>query len=291
MIIFFKNFFRLTRPVSNVKNVAIISLAFYLSQSQFYWLSFVFGAIALSLIFSGLYAYNTLCDVKLDKYNENKKHYFEAVTYFGFKKSFLISIFLAALGLLMGFYINVYFGGTLILLLLTGFLYSSGHTRFKEKVVLDVLFGASLTFLFRFMASWFIFSLSFPPLLPMLALVFLKNGGYMLYKGYDKPFLEKLNIKNSITKLSEKSIVIISLACFTLSITFFVLMCLNSEYFKIKSLGSLPIQFLFLLIFFIPPIAIQYLLFFKKIKVPARYMRGLGFLLLLILIMVILILL
>ena len=176
----------------------------------------------------------------------------------------------------------------MIILLIVGFFYSSPYFRFKEKFIIDILFGASLTFLFRFVASWFIFKISFPPLLPMLALICLKNGGFMLYKGYDRPFLIKSKVRNSITRLSQKTIFITSAVFFSLSIILFVLLCLNYKYIHVNLFGYLPTNFLLLLILFIPPIVIQYLLFFKKINISARYMRVAGFVSLFLMIVVIL---
>jgi len=123
----------------------------------------------------------------------------------------------------------------------------------------------------------------------MLGLVFLKNGGYLLYKGYDRPYLQGLNIKNSITFFSEKKIFAVSLTFFLLSILCFVATCINSTYGKIAFLGSLPFAFLWFSIFFVVPIAVQYLLFFKMVRIEARYVRGFGFSLLLLLIVGILI--
>jgi len=70
MFKFWINFFRLTRPLSNVKNIALI-------------------LVALN--------------------NENKNHYSEAVSYFGQRKSFVIFFALLIAGLFIGYFINLYF--------------------------------------------------------------------------------------------------------------------------------------------------------------------------------------
>jgi len=279
---FWVNFFRLTRPLSNVKNIAIIAFASYLSGAKLNWGLFILGALAMSLIFSAIYAYNTVCDADSDKTNKNKRHYSEAAQYFGKNKLFWIKIILAASGLALGLCVNIYFFSSLVALLLIGFLYSSPHTRFRERIFLDVLFGATLTFLFRFVAAWFIFKISFPPLLPMFALVFLKNGGYMLYKEYDRQFLMERGIKNSITVLPKMTVLVISAVFSALSIVLFAILCL---------FGPLPLGFLWLLPLFAPPILVNYLLFFKKIKISVRRMRAVGFSLLLLLIAIILLML
>ena len=63
------NFLRLVRPLSNVKNIALIILAFYLSKANFNLTLFLAGFFSLSFVSSAFYAYNTLSDYNLDKNN------------------------------------------------------------------------------------------------------------------------------------------------------------------------------------------------------------------------------
>lgn len=287
---FLKSIFRLIRPLSGAKNAAVVVLAFYLAEATQNWGLLILGTVALSLIFSAVYAYNSVCDKSIDIKNSNKEQYSSAVHYFGHKKSLLIALIMAVLGIICGFYINIYFVAVQIMLVLVGFLYSSSHFRFKDKFILDVIFGATLTILLRFVAAWFIFKISFPPLLPMFALVFLKNGGFMLYKGHDRDFLIKSGVKNFITRLSQKTIFITSAVFFFLSIVSFVMLCLNSAYFHIDILGYLPIGFLFLTPFFIPPIILQYFLFFKRMKTGLNSFRTAGLIAMFLLIIIILML-
>ncbi len=275
---FFLNFFGLTKLLSNVKNIAIILLAFYLSNSVLDWRKLIIGIISLSLISSAIYIYNNLCDIKIDKYNEHKNYYSKAVMYFGEKYTLIFVVIFIVSGLYFGFIINFYFLISLIALLVTGFLYSFKYTRFKEKAILDVLFGATFTFLFRFIASWFIFSISTPPLLAMIALVSAKSAGYMLYKEVDRVFLTSLNIKNSITVANKKTIVVMSTLLWFLSFFSFVFLCLNAKYFNVRYLGKLPIKFLFLMPFAILPLTIIYLSVLNKIKIQIRHLRIMGFL-------------
>lgn len=273
---FLINFFRLTRPLSNVKNIALILIAFYFSKSEFNLRLFFWSLISLSLVCSAFYALNTISDFNSDKNNENKKHYLEAVRYFGQKRSFVIFITLLAAGLFVGYFINLYFFIFLLFLALTSFLYSFKYTRFKERFILDVLFGASLPFLFRFLAFWFVFSSSSPPLLVLSGLIFSKSAGYFLYKSLDCPYLLNKNIKNSVTILSKKTKIITSIILWGVAFASFALLCFNS-YFKIGLLGILPPRFLLLAIFAIIPLAVIYLSFFNIIKVEVRKLRTLGY--------------
>ncbi len=198
----------------------------------------------------------------------------------------LIILFLIIFGLIAGLAINIYFVFSLVALLIVNFLYSSKYTRFKEKIILDIFSGGALSFLLRFVAGWFIFKISFPPILALLSLFSAKTAGYLLYKELDRGALNILNIKNSITAISKKTIIIISTVLFSLAIFSFVLMCLNQRYFQLNYLGILPFRFLILLPFAILPIIVIYLSVFKKINTKVLELRVLGFIFLLLLIII-----
>ena len=267
---------KLTRPLSNVKNIALIILAFYLSKAEFNFLEILSSFLSVSFVCSSFYIFNAIYDHNLDKNNENKKHYSWAVSYFGREKSFILFIILLISGLVIGFFINVYFLSFLVLLAITDFLYSSEYVRLKEKFILDILFGAFFTFLFRFCAFWYVFSHSFPPLLILLALVLGKSAGYLLYKELDHKYLLANGVKNSITILNKKTKIIVSGFLWFLALLSFVFLCIN-YYFKIGILGSLPPNFLLLVPFFFPPILIIYLLALGNIKTHTRVLRMWGF--------------
>ncbi|MEK7080662.1 MAG: UbiA family prenyltransferase [Patescibacteria group bacterium] len=273
---FFINFFRLTRPLSNVKNIALVLVAFYFSKSEFnFWLIF-WPLISLSLVCSAFYTFNTISDFDSDKNNENKKHYSEAASYFGQKKGFAIFLSFLIAGLFIGYFVNLYFFVFLLFLALTDFLYSFKFSRFKEKFILDVLFGASFTFLLRFLAFWFVFSSSFPPLLVLSGLFFGKSAGYFLYKSFDYPYLLNKNIKNSVTILSKKTKIIVSILFWALAFISYAALCFN-YYLNITLLGALPPRFLLLTIFAIIPLAVIYLSFFNIIKTEVKKLRILGY--------------
>ncbi len=284
---FFVNFFRLTRPLSNVKNIALIFLAFYLSKNSFNLALFLEGLFALSFVCSAFYAYNTLSDYNSDKNNINKQHYSKAVDYFGKANSFIIFFILLISGFVIGFFVNLYFLSALIALALINFFYSSKEFRFKEKFMLDIVFGAFLTFLLRFVASWFIFKISLPPLLVLSGLVFAKSAGFIIYKDFDYEYLIKNNVRNSTTILNKKAKIIISLFLWFISFLSFIFLCLNS-YYKIAILGSSPFLFLFLPLFAIPPILVIYLRDFNIINAKIKNLRTIGFIYWLLVIFIIL---
>ncbi|MDP2741532.1 MAG: UbiA family prenyltransferase [bacterium] len=278
---FLINFVKLTRPLSNIKNIALVLVALYLFGGKKDLLPIILGIISLSFICSAVYAQNSFYDYRADKSNKNKQHYSKAVEYFGKKNTTIIIVSLVSVGLVIGFFINVYFLTALFFLFSTGFFYSSKNFRFKEKIIWDILFGAVFTFFLRFLAAWFIFSGyplgRLPPLFAISALVFAKTGGYLLYKEADRAFLEKLDIRNSITSLKKKTVIFLSILCQSIAILSFVFMCLNSKFFRLNFLGILPMKFLFLIPFAAPPLMVIYLSALGKIKTKIKNLRILGF--------------
>jgi len=274
---FIVNFLNLTKFLSNVKNIAIILLAFYLSGSTLNWNKLITGVISLSFISSAIYIYNNISDERIDRYNARKIHYSNAVGYFGKANAIYFFVIFAFIGFYFASTINLWFLVALTALFITGLLYSFELTRFKERIILDVLFGASLTFFFRFIASWFVFSTSFPPLLAIVSLVSAKTAGYILYKETDKAYLSTLKIKNSITIISKKSVIIASIFLWVISFASFIAICLNSQYFHMEYLGKLPKKFLFLMPLAIPPLGVIYFLVLNKIKTQIKHLRIIGF--------------
>ena len=271
------NFSRIVRPLSAIKNLALLLAAFYLSGETLNFPLFFLGFIWLSFITSSCYVFNSSNDLEIDENNINKRHYGQAVRYFGREKSFFIALILAVAGLIGGFFINAYFFVSLIVILAINFLYSSKITRFKERIVLDVLAGGFLSFSIRFVASWFVFKISAPPFLFLLALIFAKSGGYLLYKEFDREFLNSINVKNSITVLAKNASMPISMFFFVLAVLFFALTCFNGNLFYAPILGFLPRKFLWFLILIIPPLTISYLSAYNIIKADLLTLRRAGF--------------
>lgn len=288
-----KNFLNLTRPTSSVKNIVLVLLAFYLSASQVNTENIgliILGILSMSFVYSGVYSYNTLNDFNSDKNNSEKKHYAEAVQYFGKRTTLLITVILAVAGLLSAYFINIFFLITLAVLLFINFFYSSKYFRFKEKVFLDILSAGLLTLPLRFVAAWLIFKISAPPLLPILTLILAKTGGYLMYKEIDRNALTLLNIKNSITILSRKTILIFSGLLFIGTILSYLSLIYNGAYLKISFLGSLPVYFLIFIPLMILPIITIYLRVLNKISIKNGHLRNFGFFYLLIVVLSILIL-
>ena len=271
------SFLSLIRPLSNTKNIALFLLAFYFSGSNFNLNLVILGILSISLICSASYCYNSYTDFLIDQKNANKIHYSSAVKDFGYKNIPYIFFSMSIVGIILGFLINSSFFIILLMLLLTNFLYSAPYTRFKEKPILDILFGAFLTYPLRFLGGWYIFTNNIPPFLVLISLAFAKSGGYMMYKKIDQKYLSKLNVKNSITLLSKKQFIYVASIFIAFSITSFIFLCLNSAYFKISFLGSLPLNFLYLLPLAAPPLIVMHRQTHQLTKIDNRLLRRIGF--------------
>ncbi len=273
------NFARLTRPLSNVKNAGIFLLAILLSRGldlvDIYRNFLAF--LSLSLVCSGIYAFNSYSDFDIDQNNENKKHYAEAVKYFDKRGALAISALCVLVGLFLGGMINVGFVSAIFLLALTGFLYSSSYFRFKEKYFLDILFGAALTFPLRFLAAWYANMAICPPIIILFALAAVKSAGFMIYKAQDRKYISDTGISNSFVVLSLNWIAAISFALFVFSFAVLLFLYNNPDYMRANGLMPIPDWIIRIMPLFILPIFVAYFKFYKFIKTGTDRLRQIGF--------------
>lgn len=252
---FIANIFRVTRPLSNVKNIAIVLFAYFLSGTTLPVTSIVLPILALSLVCSAMYAINSLTDVDLDKRNNNKRIYASAVANIGKTNTLWLVIVLTIVGMILGHLINTRFLAALIGLVVTALCYSAPPFRFKERVFLDILFGATLTFSLRFLGSWVAVSAAAPPLLPLFGLILGKSGVHILYKELDHEDLAAAHIQNTITRNTKRTNIRIALTLITLSIVTFLGMTLTADY-GVPWLGTVPQRALLVLPLSIPPMIV-----------------------------------
>ncbi len=198
-------FLKLTRPRSNVKTVAVLILVFYLSGSQD-WATLILVFLSLSLVCMAMYAFNSATDLTLDQKSKHKAEYSQAVSQIGTKKAYLIAGLCLASGLGLGLLLNYKAWLILVFLAATAWFYSSPFWRWKEKIGLDLLGGAILTFAWRFLAGWLALTNEPIPWWPLLGLVLLKTSGYLLYKNLDREALIANKVKNTVTAFSAKQI-------------------------------------------------------------------------------------
>lgn len=270
------NLFLLIRPLSNIKNIAIIILALFISRQEFSIFIFMQIFLSLSFVSGFMYTFNSLNDINLDNKNINKKSYSQSIQYFGKIRTVKILILFLILGLFIGLTLNIWVFIFLLCFALTAYFYSSQRFRFKEKYILDVLFGAVFTFGFRFLAAWFALA-SFPiPLLALGALICAKSSGYILYKTLDRNALEQARIHNTITSHCPSFNFFLSFLFLLLSMSFVIAMCLLQQSHP-NWLGNLPFSYLFAIPFSLPPILIISLQIFRPTTFRNRTLRTIGF--------------
>jgi len=271
------NLLRVIRPFSNVKNLPVVFFAYYLAGTDISLQTTIVPTLALSLVCSAMYALNSLMDVHLDRRNVHKHVYADAVTRVGMESTLWIALGLAASGLVLGSLVNGRFLAALIALIVTALFYSAPPFRFKERAVLDVTFGAALTFPLRFIGGWYAFSAAAPPLLPLLGLLLGKSGGYLLYKEFDREDLVAAGIENTTTMNRKTWNVRMAMILIVLSIAAFLAMGTTVD-LGLPFLGSIPRRALILLPLSIPPLVFM---LFQATKVTAfdhRLLRVLGLL-------------
>jgi len=268
MLVFLKNLSALTRPLSNVKNIAVILLACFLYEIVPAPHVLLMGFLSLSFVCSAVYAFNSWQDLEADSINRNKTHYSESVFYFGQNSVLFIILVLVSAGVIFGFLINWHFVVSLLLLLLAGFSYSYKKIRLKEIPVLGFFIGGIFPILFRFSAAWSMLALSFPPVSFLIILFFLKTGGFLLYKEIDRDYLLKQKSTSIVRLFGKKTNAIISNS-FLIS-AFIVFYLIFSERFPL-------FWFVWTVILAFVPFLVINLKIFNKIKTESKKLRMAGF--------------
>lgn len=271
-----RHYLRLLRPLSSTKNVAVAMVAYYFcdNNNQFVRLGLI--VIALSAVSSAMYALNSFYDLRLDSKNENKKTYSDAASFLGSGKIFRIIAFFLIVGLVIGFWMNILSGICLIGFFITAYIYSSPYFRFKEKIFLDVLFGAVLTFGLRFLACWFALGSGPVPLAALIALICGKSAGYLFYKMLDRDSLKANSIHNTATLFS--ATILLCVIIFFLIATFsaIIIMAVNPVG-RLNWIGNVPFSFIYALPLSIPPLVIVFLQAFHFIHWKQSLLRTIGF--------------
>jgi 4-hydroxybenzoate polyprenyltransferase len=261
-----KHLYMVTRPLQHIKNVAIVLLAYVLVAPKPTWQETTLAIVALSLVFSGAYTLNSLCDVARDKESFHKRKYYEAIQGLGHRVSGWLAGILMGAGVALGFFLTLPFVLTLFIIVIVTTVYSVPPLRFKDRPILDVLFGGMLTFPLRFIAGWFAFSALWPPILPVLALFVAKVAGYLLVKVPDRKEMQLKNVKNTITGLSRVSLIVIASIAGLLAVLSFVVLALNSIW-HIPYIGELPLVVLYLIPAVTPLFVYEYIFAIKgKLK-------------------------
>lgn len=249
-------FVELMRPMEwskSLLNMTIgLLIAFYVYFSPIDLWVFLAGFISVATLWSGLYALNDFTDWKIDALHKVKKR--RAIP--SGRVSPTQGLLFAGILLLISFSIsfmlkNLLFGGCLLAMVVNQALYTMKPFRFKSRKVLDMVSGSMINPIFRYYSGVVLFVpekilySQVPPLLPLIFVVGVQLGGYLLYRLFSKKHDLKFKMKSTVALVSERKLKLISYA--VLSISCFAYIGLFLNYLmpeKISFLGYLPLQYL-----------------------------------------------
>lgn len=131
-----------------------ILCAIILTKSSVDIIKIILAFFATCLIASANYTINEYLDAEFDKFHPTKKYRSIVENNISGKVVFLIWIVLTAIGMFIGYAINITLLASIIFLWLMGILYNVKPIRTKDIVFLDVL-SESINNAIRFLIGWF----------------------------------------------------------------------------------------------------------------------------------------
>lgn len=263
------------RPLSNVKNAALIALASIMTGTTDIVAMLLVFAL-LSLACSSAYAFNALTDIEADRVSATKKTYSVAAAALGGTRLTAIISGLSLAAVLIALRLNWASAAAAALLWLNMMAYSHPKIRLKEKPMWDVLSGAALTYPLRFACAWYALSAEPLPLGTMLMLGTAKSAGFLLYKEQDRDTFLHRSIRNTVTALSAFQVRLTSVVLGLSSLALFFAMCMYRGPYA-DMIGILPQKTPLLLVLALPPLAIASMQ--KKgnfMRYDARMLRAAG---------------
>jgi len=246
--------FALIRPLEwgkSFQNMLLGAIAaYYTLNAVIDPLKFLYGFIAVALLWSGLYALNDWTDRKKDAKHPVKKLRPIPSGKISPKIAIFLSIAFILLSLVAGFSINLLFFASLAAMLLNELLYTLPLFNLKKIAVLDLISGSAINPFFRFFCGWALFaSTTNVPALFVLFAVGIQFGGFVLYRLNSKKHEIELGYKSSVVVFSEKSLKYLSYFSIAIGMASFIALCLNQAIFSnLEFLGFLPLKFIWLAI-------------------------------------------
>ena len=160
---------KISRPDHFIKHLFIIPGIFFaillIPEYGINYLDIFFGFFSSFLIASSNYAINEFLDRNYDKYHPNKKNRVLVNGNIGKNEILTYSFTLYLTGLIIAYYINLFFFATSLIFMLSGLIYNLKPFRFKDIVYLDVI-TESLNNPIRLSLGWYMVTDNpyFPPL-------------------------------------------------------------------------------------------------------------------------------
>jgi len=141
------------------------------------------GLLATCLVASSNYTLNEVLDAPKDALHPVKKHRPVPSGRVDAKLAYLQWILLAAAGLFLGSFIDLYFFLSLLSLWIMGLLYNVPPARLKDLPYLDVL-SESLNNPIRLLLGWFVVNDLYPPTLSLVMAYWMIGAFFMAIKRY-----------------------------------------------------------------------------------------------------------
>jgi len=281
-----RGFVELMRPLEWGKTLFCMALAVLMAHYVF-GVSvglplFAAGFGALVLLWSGLYALNDWTDWKSDLLHKSKHIRSIPSGRIKPRAAFVFSIILIAFSFLAGLILN----NTLFLLcmavmLVNQFAYTLKPFRLKERKYFDIISGAFINPIFRYLSGLFlfvslgqIFIVGFP-VLPLFFIIGIQAGTYLAYRFSSKGHDAKLKLNSSISNLTDRWVKVASRVLLCIALYALIGMLGNDLLLKNLWLGFVPLKYVLALIpgVIITPMLMQIIKAPKKATDPKTYKK------------------
>lgn len=195
-----KPYIQIARPDHWFKNVFVLPgvvFAVYDTPSLFSWQilpSLLLALLSTCLVASSNYVINEILDAPTDLSHPVKKNRPIPSGLVNLKVAYSEWIILGILGLILGWYVNLFFFLSLLALLIMGFFYNIPPVRLKDIPYLDVL-SESVNNPLRLLLGWFVVNKTYPPTLSlvmaywMIGAFFMATKRYAEYRNIDDPLV------------------------------------------------------------------------------------------------------
>lgn len=182
-------YIQIARPDHWFKNVfmlpGIVFAIFYTPQwySLEIYSKLVIGFIATCLIASSNYILNEILDAPKDKLHPVKKNRPIPAGQVNILIAYFEWLIVGIIGLTIGWFVNLHFFLTLLMLLIMGLLYNIPPIRLKDMPYLDVI-SESINNPIRLCLGWFIINQLYPPTLSLVLAYWMIGAFFMATKRY-----------------------------------------------------------------------------------------------------------
>lgn len=195
-----KPYIQIARPDHWFKNVFVLPgvvFAVYDTPDLLTWQilpSLLLALFSTCLVASSNYVINEILDAPTDISHPVKKNRPIPSGIVNLKVAYAEWIILGLIGLVIGWYVNLFFFLTLFSLMIMGFLYNIPPIRLKDVPYLDVL-SESVNNPIRLLLGWFVVNTAYPPTLSlvmaywMIGAFFMATKRYAEYNNIDDPLV------------------------------------------------------------------------------------------------------